>query len=142
MLQDDINDNLAIGANGAEAILNMSCRDGTISILTHCNTGSLVNTGYGSILSVIRKLHELNRLEHVYCTETRPHNQKTLQSACKLFHNYLPSTLILDSTVTALLQSKNITAVVVAADMVSIIQISIITIVNRNILAQIKCLQS
>lgn len=120
MLQKDIDDNLAIGANGAEAILSRGSRDGPISILTHCNTGSLATAGYGTALGVVRKLHELKRLEHVYCTETRPYNQGARLTAYELVHDDLPSTLILDSTVATLLRSKNIAAVVVGADMVSV----------------------
>lgn len=119
MLQKDIDDNLAIGANGAKAILSKASRDGSISILTHCNTGSLATAGYGTALGVVRKLHELKRLEHVYCTETRPYNQGARLTAYELVHDDLPSTLILDSTVATLLRSKNIAAVVVGADMVS-----------------------
>lgn len=125
MLQKDIDDNLAIGANGAATILKMSCHDGPVSILTHCNTGSLATAGYGTALGVVRKLHELNRLEHVYCTETRPYNQGARLTAYELVHDDLPSTLILDSTVATLLRAKNIAAVVVGADRVGIHSIRI-----------------
>lgn len=55
---------------------------------------------------VVRKLHELNRLEHVYCTETRPYNQGARLTAFELVHDKLPATLIIDSMVAALLRSK------------------------------------
>lgn len=57
-------------------------------------------------LGVVRKLHELNRLEHVYCTETRPYNQGARLTAFELVHDKLPATLIIDSMVAALLRSK------------------------------------
>ncbi|CAD7084730.1 unnamed protein product [Hermetia illucens] len=120
MLQKDISDNMAIGAAGAEAILtNLPSGEGTVRVLTHCNTGSLATAGYGTALGVVRKLHDLKRLEHVYCTETRPYNQGARLTAFELVHDKLPATLILDSMVAALLRSKRITAVVVGADRVA-----------------------
>lgn len=120
MLQKDISDNMAIGASGAEAILtNLPSGEGTVRVLTHCNTGSLATAGYGTALGVVRKLHDLKRLEHVYCTETRPYNQGARLTAFELVHDKLPATLILDSMVAALLRSKRITAVVVGADRVA-----------------------
>jgi methylthioribose-1-phosphate isomerase len=45
MLQKDINDNKAIGRNGAATILATVKSDGPIRLLTHCNTGSLATAG-------------------------------------------------------------------------------------------------
>lgn len=104
MLLKDIQDNKAIGTNGANSILANT--DGSVRVLTHCNTGSLATAGYGTALGVVRKLHELNRLEHVYCTETRPYNQGARLTAFELVHDKLPATLIIDSMVAALLRSK------------------------------------
>ena len=62
MLQKDISDNKAIGANGAKAVLENAKKDGPVRVLTHCNTGSLATAGYGTALGVVRKLHELKKL--------------------------------------------------------------------------------
>lgn len=104
MLRKDIADNKAIGTNGANAILQNT--DGMVRILTHCNTGSLATAGYGTALGVVRKIFEMNRLEHIYCTETRPYNQGARLTAFELVHDKLPATLIIDSMVAALLRSK------------------------------------
>lgn len=105
MLRKDIEDNKAIGTNGAQAILQNA--DGAaVRVLTHCNTGSLATAGYGTALGVVRKLFEMNRLEHIYCTETRPYNQGARLTAFELVHDKLPATLIIDSMVAALLRSK------------------------------------
>lgn len=105
MLRKDIEDNKAIGTNGAQAILQ-NTDGGMVRILTHCNTGSLATAGYGTALGVVRKLFEMNRLEHIYCTETRPYNQGARLTAFELVHDKLPATLIIDSMVAALLRSK------------------------------------
>uniref|UniRef100_A0A1L8DS03 Putative translation initiation factor n=1 Tax=Nyssomyia neivai TaxID=330878 RepID=A0A1L8DS03_9DIPT len=74
---------------------------------------------YGTALGVVRKLHELKRLEHVYCTETRPYNQGARLTAFEFVHDKLPATLVLDSMVAALFRCRNIGAVVVGADRVA-----------------------
>ncbi len=45
--------------------------DEEVSVLTHCNTGSLATAGYGTALGVIRSLHSKGKLKMAYFTETR-----------------------------------------------------------------------
>ncbi|XP_074041219.1 methylthioribose-1-phosphate isomerase [Leptinotarsa decemlineata] len=119
MLAKDIADNKAIGDNGAKEILSTVSGDSLVRILTHCNTGSLATANYGTALGVIRTLYDMKRLEHVYCTETRPYNQGARLTAYELVHDKIPATLIVDSMVAALMKHRNITAVVVGADRVA-----------------------
>nr|CAI5825655.1 unnamed protein product [Callosobruchus analis] len=119
MLTKDIADNKAIGEIGAKEILSRVSGDSLCRILTHCNTGSLATAGYGTALGVIRSLHAMKRLEHVYCTETRPYNQGARLTAFELVHDKIPATLIVDSMVAAVMKHRNITAVVVGADRVA-----------------------
>lgn len=49
MLERDVNDNRKIGNCGAQHILSGVPRD-SVTILTHCNTGSLATAGYGTAL--------------------------------------------------------------------------------------------
>ncbi|EDW27959.1 GL27236 [Drosophila persimilis] len=125
MLKKDIADNRAIGAHGAKAILQLVAAAagapmaGPVRVLTHCNTGSLATAGYGTALGVVRQLSELGKLEHIYCTETRPYNQGARLTAYELVHEKFPATLVLDSMVAALLRAKNVAAVVVGADRVA-----------------------
>lgn len=119
MLERDVLCNKQIGKNGAEHILQNESYDKPVTVLTHCNTGSLATAGYGTALGVIRKLQELNRLEHVYFTETRPYNQGARLTAYECVHDKLPATLILDSMVASLFKSRHIAAVIVGADRVA-----------------------
>lgn len=61
MLKKDIADNNAIGDCGAAQILLNKSKD-KVSVLTHCNTGSLATAGYGTALGVIRSLHKFGKL--------------------------------------------------------------------------------
>lgn len=69
----------AIGKHGLEGLQKaLQARSQTkdkLQILTHCNTGSLATAEYGTALGVIRATAEADKLEHAYCTETRPYNQ-------------------------------------------------------------------
>lgn len=49
MLSKDLADNVALGDFGAADMLKRCPKD-SLSILTHCNTGSLATAGYGTAL--------------------------------------------------------------------------------------------
>ncbi|KAK3718319.1 S-methyl-5-thioribose-1-phosphate isomerase [Vermiconidia calcicola] len=122
MLIDDVSDNEGIGRHGAEWITK-NAGGGPVSVVTHCNTGSLATAGYGTALGVIRSLHANGSLKRAFCTETRPYNQGSRLTAFELVHDHIPATLITDSMASALLREKGaqerIAAIVVGADRVA-----------------------
>lgn len=83
---------------------------------------SLATSGHGTALGIIRSLHAMNYLDHVFCTETRPYNQGSRLTAFELVYENIPATLITDSMAGALFNlrknEKNISAVIVGADRV------------------------
>ena len=97
MLEHDVKDNIALGDRGAQHIVENVNKD--IVVLTHCNAGALATVGYGTAVGVIRSLQKLNKLKHVFCTETRAYNQGARLTAFELVTDNLPSTLIIDSAV-------------------------------------------
>ncbi|KAI9469983.1 MAG: S-methyl-5-thioribose-1-phosphate isomerase [Benjaminiella poitrasii] len=120
MLIDDVNDNKNIGRFGAEYIMNNVKNKEEICVLTHCNTGSLATAGWGTALGIIRDLHATHKLQHAYCTETRPYNQGSRLTAYELIYENIPATLICDNMASALLkQNPNVQAIVVGADRVA-----------------------
>ena len=51
MLARDVEENKQLGEHGAKHIIkNCFCPKDGVSILTHCNTGSLATAGYGTAL--------------------------------------------------------------------------------------------
>ncbi|PIA15755.1 Methylthioribose-1-phosphate isomerase [Coemansia reversa NRRL 1564] len=122
MLVDDVLDNKRIGQYGSEFI-EKRLGGRKVNLLTHCNTGALATAGHGTALGIIRTMWKNNLLEHVYCTETRPYNQGARLTAYELMVEKIPSTLVCDSAVSALmleLHEKNgIGAIVVGADRVA-----------------------
>lgn len=119
MLENDINDNTNIGEFGAASLLKGAGKNGKVRVVTHCNTGSLATAGYGTALGVIRSLFTQGKLEHAYCTETRPYNQGARLTAYELVHEKIPATMVCDSAVSALMKSTTIHGVVVGADRIA-----------------------
>jgi S-methyl-5-thioribose-1-phosphate isomerase len=118
MLIDDIKSNKAIGDYGAKRILEITKKE-SIKVLTICNTGSLATAGYGTALGVVRSLHAMGKLEHVYACETRPYNQGARLTSFEIVQDKLPGTLIADSMAASLMAVKGIDCVVVGADRVT-----------------------
>ena len=120
----DLKTNIAIGDAGAEWLQAKAgaSTDSPVSILTHCNTGSLATSGHGTALGIIRSLQTKGLLRHAYCTETRPYNQGSRLTAFELVFEGIQSTLITDSMAASLFRTKkasaNIAAVIVGADRV------------------------
>ena len=115
---DDIAANRSMGMHGAKRILELVSRK-KVRVLTICNTGSLATGGYGTALGVVRSLHEMGRLEHVYACETRPYNQGARLTAYEIVQDKLPGTLICDSMASALMATKGVDCVVVGADRIA-----------------------
>ncbi|KAI1477749.1 hypothetical protein K445DRAFT_321916 [Daldinia sp. EC12] len=125
IFRKDTKTNLSIGEHGSKWLLEnapIKSSDDKVSVLTHCNTGSLATSGHGTALGIIRSLHSGGHLQHAFCTETRPYNQGSRLTAFELVYEGIPSTLITDSMAGALFATKkaenNIAAVVVGADRV------------------------
>ncbi|KAG5926553.1 S-methyl-5-thioribose-1-phosphate isomerase [Claviceps africana] len=124
IFEKDLETNLAIGDHGAEWLRGQvgATAENTISVVTHCNTGSLATSGHGTALGIIRTLRANGQLRHAFCTETRPYNQGSRLTAFELVYEGIPSTLITDSMAASLFRTKkaekNIAAVIVGADRV------------------------
>jgi methylthioribose-1-phosphate isomerase len=98
---------------GAELI-----EDG-FSILTHCNTGSLATTGYGTALGVIKYAHEQGKKIKVFADETRPRLQGARLTAWELKRAGIPFTLITDSMAGHFMGRGEISCVIVGADRIA-----------------------
>lgn len=126
MYAQDVIDNQAIGRHGAEHIMK-DFNGAKASVLTICNTGSLATAGFGTAYSVINELHQAGVLERAYFCETRPYNQGARLTSVELLYDGIPSTMVLDSSIAALLSGakkdqdgSNIKAILVGADRVAL----------------------
>jgi len=111
--QDDLSKNDAIGRHGARFLA------GRRSVLTHCNTGSLATSGWGTALGVIRQLHKENRLDMVYADETRPFLQGARLTVWECAKDGLPVRLVTDGMGGYLMSKGKVDAVIVGSDRIA-----------------------
>jgi methylthioribose-1-phosphate isomerase len=112
---EDLQTCQAIGDNG----LTILPENKKLTILTHCNTGSLATAGYGTALGVIRSLWREDRLDRVYVDETRPRLQGAKLTAWECQQEGLPVTVITDSMAAHCMKQGFIDAVIVGADRIA-----------------------
>jgi methylthioribose-1-phosphate isomerase len=110
---EDVETNRRIGRHGAGLFQR------PVQILTHCNTGSLATVEYGTALGVIRALHEVKLLDHVWVDETRPYLQGARLTAFELSMEGIPHTLITDNMAGHFMKLGKVDAVIVGADRVA-----------------------
>ena len=68
---------------GADWILEVTGKT-RLRVLTHCNTGSLATSTWGTGLGIVRELHSRGAIEIVYVDETRPLLQGSRLTAWEL----------------------------------------------------------
>jgi methylthioribose-1-phosphate isomerase len=79
----------AMGAIGADWLTNYLGAK-PLTLLTHCNTGSLATTSIGTALGVVRTMHERGLVKEVYADETRPLLQGSRLTAWELEKSAIP----------------------------------------------------
>jgi methylthioribose-1-phosphate isomerase len=104
---------LAIAEHGA-ALLPTRAR-----VLTHCNTGALATGAFGTALGIVKRAHELGKLEMVYVDESRPRFQGARLTAWELRAAGIPFRLIVDAASASLISREMVDAVVVGADRIA-----------------------
>jgi methylthioribose-1-phosphate isomerase len=114
---EDLQTCQAIGDHGLTVLPQKADK---LTILTHCNTGSLATAGYGTALGVIRSAWRSNRLARVYADETRPRLQGAKLTAWECVQEQIPVTLITDGMAAHCMQQGMIDLVIVGADRIAI----------------------
>ena len=89
------------------------------TVLTHCNTGPLATTGYGTALGVIIYAHEQGKKVKVFADETRPLLQGARLTCWELQKAGIPVTLITDSMAGHFISKEKVDCVIVGADRIA-----------------------
>ncbi|QRN86648.1 S-methyl-5-thioribose-1-phosphate isomerase [Clostridia bacterium] len=113
ILKEDIETSIMISKNGAKLVPQGA------TILTHCNTGALAVSGYGTALGVIRQAHYEGKDIFVYADETRPRLQGGRLTAWELLQEKIPAKLIVDGAAATLIRDGKIDLIVVGADRIA-----------------------
>ncbi|HYN30532.1 MAG TPA: S-methyl-5-thioribose-1-phosphate isomerase [Dermatophilaceae bacterium] len=90
-----------------------------LRVLTHCNTGSLATSAWGTALGVVRELHARGRLEVVHADETRPLLQGSRLTAYELAADGIPHVVQVDGAATTVLLRGLVDLAVVGADRIA-----------------------
>ena len=89
------------------------------AVLTHCNTGALATSAYGTALGVIRASWESGRRFQVFNTETRPFLQGARLTSWEFQQLGIPATLLVDSAAGMLMRQGEISCVITGADRIA-----------------------
>ena len=89
------------------------------SVLTHCNTGALATSAFGTALGVIRAGWEAGKRFEVFNTETRPWLQGARLTSWEFQKLGIPATLLADSAAGMLMWQGRIGCVITGADRVA-----------------------
>ena len=89
------------------------------SVLTHCNTGALATSAFGTALGVIRAGWESGKRFEVFNTETRPWLQGARLTSWEFQKLGIPATLLADSAAGLLMRQGRIGCVITGADRIA-----------------------
>jgi methylthioribose-1-phosphate isomerase len=89
------------------------------TVLTHCNTGPLATSGYGTALGVIIAAHKQEKRVKVLATETRPLLQGARLTTWELKKVNIPVTLITDSMAGYFMKLGKVDCVITGADRIA-----------------------
>ncbi len=89
------------------------------TVLTHCNTGPLATSGYGTALGVIIMAHQQGKRIRVFADETRPLLQGSRLTAWELKKAKVPVTLITDSMAGYFMRGGQVHCVITGADRIA-----------------------
>ncbi|WAJ43583.1 S-methyl-5-thioribose-1-phosphate isomerase [Mycobacterium sp. Aquia_216] len=118
MLEEDARVNRAAATHAADLIQQL--RPGRpLRILTHCNTGRLATTAFGTAIGALRVLHERAVLENVLVDETRPLLQGARLTAWELAEAGIPHRLTIDSAAAWAMATGQVDCVIVGADRIA-----------------------
>ena len=118
MLAEDAQVNRAAATHAADLIQRL-CPDRPLRILTHCNTGRLATTAFGTAIGALRVLHSRGRIENALVDETRPLLQGARLTAWELAEAGIPHRLTIDSAAAWAMATGQVDCVIVGADRIT-----------------------
>lgn len=90
-----------------------------LRVLTHCNTGSLATTAWGTALGIIRELNLRGEIELVYADETRPLLQGSRLTSWELTHDGIPHVVQADGAAASTILRGMVDVAIIGADRIA-----------------------
>ena len=118
LAREDKESSTSMGNIGADWLIS-KLGSKPLTLLTHCNTGSLATTGTGTALGVIKELHKRGNVKEVYADETRPLLQGSRLTAWELMKSDIPYRIEPDGAAAMAILSGRIDAALIGADRIA-----------------------
>ena len=118
IMAEDEAANRELSRLGADWILGRTGRD-RVRVLTHCNTGFLATTAWGTALGIVRELHARGALELVYADETRPLLQGSRLTAWELQQDGIDYLLQVDGAAASTILRGLVDVAIIGADRIA-----------------------
>jgi len=119
---EDAAANRAMGRLGADWILARCPEerlDRGLNALTHCNTGALATTEWGTALGVVRELHRRGQIALVYADETRPLLQGARLTSWELTYDGIPHVVQADGAAASAILGGIVDVALIGADRIA-----------------------
>lgn len=119
VVAEDERANRELSRKGADWILAQTTHR-PLRVLTHCNTGSLATTAWGTALGIVRELHARGQIEMVYVDETRPLLQGARLTSWELTHDGIPHVVQVDGAAASSIVRGLVDVAVIGADRIAL----------------------
>jgi methylthioribose-1-phosphate isomerase len=118
VLAEDEAANRQLSRRGADWVLGHVERQ-EVRVITHCNTGALATSGWGTAYGIIHELHNRGRLGLVYADETRPLLQGARLTSWELLHDGIDHVVQADSAAASTILRGLVDVAVIGADRIA-----------------------
>lgn len=110
--------NRELSRRGADWILAATGKE-RVRVVTHCNTGALATTAWGTAYGIIHELHERGRLGLVYADETRPLLQGARLTSWELTQDGIEHLVEVDGAASSTILRGLVDVAIIGADRIT-----------------------
>ncbi|HQZ84350.1 MAG TPA: S-methyl-5-thioribose-1-phosphate isomerase [Actinomycetota bacterium] len=118
LVAEDEAANRELSRIGADWILQRTGR-ARVRVVTHCNTGALATTAWGTAYGIIHELHDRGALEQVYVDETRPLLQGARLTSWELVQDGIPHVVEADGAAASTILRGLADVAIIGADRIA-----------------------
>lgn len=118
LIAEDGEANRQLSRLGADWILARTGRD-RVRVVTHCNTGALATTAWGTAYGIIHELHDRGCLELVYADETRPLLQGARLTSWELTQDGINHVVQVDGAASSTILRGLVDVAIIGADRIT-----------------------
>ncbi len=118
LIAEDGAANRELSRLGADWILGQTGKQ-RVRVVTHCNTGALATTAWGTAYGIIHELHERGALEMVYADETRPLLQGARLTSWELTQDGIDHVVQVDGAASSTILRGLVDVAIIGADRIT-----------------------